>query len=76
MRVGLAIVLAFIVPPASVAISRGFGVAFAVSLLLTASGPLVFRYLFAGPGLGLCLLAVIHALVALRSRQDKIAAAA
>jgi uncharacterized membrane protein YqaE (UPF0057 family) len=71
LRSVLAVVLAFVVPPASVVLTRGVGAAFAFSLLLTASGPLVYRYLFAGPGLILYLLAVIQAVTfAFWSRQS------
>jgi uncharacterized membrane protein YqaE (UPF0057 family) len=69
MRAGVAAVLALVLPPASVAITRGFGAALAISLVMTAGAPVVFRYLFAGPGLGLYLLAVVHALLALRPQK-------
>jgi uncharacterized membrane protein YqaE (UPF0057 family) len=71
----LGVVLAFALPPVSVALTRGFGAAFAASMVLAIASPLVFRYLYAGPGLGLYVLAVLQALVlALRPRTKPLAA--
>jgi uncharacterized membrane protein YqaE (UPF0057 family) len=74
LRWVLGIVLAVALPPASVALTRGFGAAFVISLVLAIAGPLVFRYLYAGPGLGLCALAVLQAVVlAVRPRAKTLA---
>ncbi len=56
-------ILCVIVPPLGVYMLRGAGIGFILNLLLTAGSAVVFLGFYAGPGLALFGLAVLHAVI-------------
>lgn len=61
MRRFIALVLAILLPPAGVFLSRGFSASFVLVLVLFSIGQGVFWYFAAGPGLLLWFASVIVA---------------
>lgn len=59
----LSFILCLILPPIGVYSLRGMGIAFLLSLVLTGGAAAVFFGLYAGPGLALYGLAVLHAAI-------------
>jgi len=68
--------IALVLPPLGVLIAAGPRLQFLLSLLLVAGAALVFLLLYAGPGVVLYGVGIVHALaVALFSRQRSVHAA-
>lgn len=59
----LAVILAVLLPPLSVFIMRGTGVGFFLNIILFIIALGVFFGLYAGPGLVIYCLAVLHAVI-------------
>lgn len=59
----LAIVLALLIPPLSVLLWRGPGLGVAANLILAVAGITIFFGFYAGPGLAIYGLAILHALL-------------
>ncbi|MDF2809933.1 MAG: hypothetical protein K0S56_964 [Microvirga sp.] len=68
-------ILCLIAPPLGVYMLRGVGIGFFLSLLLTVGSAVVFFGFYAGPGLALFGLAVLHAVVTAVLPRRPIAAA-
>src|SRR5262245_61957162 len=62
LRTLAALLLAPVLPPAAVFVACGAGRSLSVSAVLSAGAYLVFQFLFAGPGLMLWGIAILHAL--------------